>query len=247
MDNQQTNFRPADAEELGLFSIPFLRGYLPLDHDHVAQECRKFVDTIKTQYPNDTQRNYTTYFDDEIRTKMHNSPWFKDFSDIIKDTYIKFIYGSFGKQVDHLKRSDIHLFAWISVYNKPHQHETHNHVNSLISGTYYVKRPDDGQPIKFQNPNLLANFGHQTVDKPQPSNDKTMTPIGVPSSHGEVMFYPNDGEFLLWPSYILHSVPSYYDKVGDDYERIAISFNLKHREEIDNTDTGTELSYDFMR
>jgi uncharacterized protein (TIGR02466 family) len=246
MDNQNS-FRPAEAEELALFSIPFLRGYLPLDHDIVAAECRHLVGLCAERHPFDDQKNYTTYFEEDIRIQMHSHKWFKDFSDIIKDTYIKFIFGSFGKKVEHLKRSDIHLFAWISVYNKPHQHEAHNHVNSLISGTYYVKRPDDGQPIKFQNPNLLANYGHQTDDKPQESEDSSMLPMGAPSSHGEVMFYPKKGEFLLWPSYIMHSVPNWSDKANDNYERIAISFNLKHREEIDNTDTGTELSYDFMR
>jgi len=246
MDNQN-NFRPAEAEELALFSVPFLRGSLPLDHDIVAAECRQLVSQCAERNPDDDLKNYTTYFEEDIRLQMHNQRWFKDFSDIIKDTYIKFIYGSFGKDVTHLKRSDIHLFAWISIYNKPHQHETHNHVNSLISGTYYVKRPDDGQPIKFQNPNLLANFGHQIYDKPQEGEDPTMLPMGSPSSHGEVMFYPRTGEFLLWPSYIMHSVPNWSNKVNDNYERIAISFNLKHREEIDNNDTGTELSYDFMR
>lgn len=247
MDNQQNNFRPANANQLALFSVPFLRGELDLDHDLVAAECRHLVGLSAERYPDDNMRNYTTYFDEDIRTQMHSQKWFKDFSDIIKDTYIKFIFGSLGKPVDYLKRSDIHLFAWISVYNKPHQHETHNHNQSLMSGTYYVRRPDEGQPIKFMNPNLLATFGLQQSDQPQDSEDKSMQPMGSPSSHSEVMFYPSSGEFLMWPSYILHSVPSWSDRVTDNYERIAISFNLKHKEILDNTDTGTELSYDFMR
>ena len=46
----------------------------------------------------------------------------------------------------------------------------------------------------------------------------------------------------MWPSQLQHGVP-FTDNQSKDYERIAISFNFKHRLELDNNNTGTNMSY----
>ncbi len=236
------NYQPAPAEVLQLFSIPFLRGNMELDTDVIAKSCRELVNQVASE-TGDVSREYTTYFDEDVRTKMHETEWFKEFSDKIKDTYITFVTNMFHTPVSHLTRNDIHLFAWINRYTGPHQHSSHNHVNSHMSGTYYVETTNSSQPIKFQSPNLMGNANHLAVDRPMEKEGfPNMVFDGVTGVDSTIQVYPVNNEFLLWPSYIMHSVEP-TQEVMEDYERISISFNLKYRQEIDNNLTGHDLNY----
>jgi len=236
-------YQPAVGQILELFSIPFLRGQLDFDTDVIAESCRDILSDIEQGA---VDREYTTYFNEDARIKMHDTQWFKDFSNKIKDSYITFIANMFHTPVSHLKRSDIHLFAWINRYTGPHQHGAHNHVNSHISGTYYVKTEKSDQPIKFWSPNMMGNANHLAVDRGQEKEGyPDMIFDGVQGVDSTISVFPKDDEFLFWPSYLLHSVEPTQTFI-EDYERISISFNLKYREPINNNLTGDELDYSFM-
>jgi len=71
--------------------------------------------------------------------------------------------------------------------------------------------------------------------------------MGSPMVHDEMFFHPDNGDFLLWPSYLQHMVPPNNHDVRGDYERIAISFNLNHIPHLEDGRNGTQMSYDFMR
>ena len=245
VDEQQIpeGYQPAEAEVLQLFSIPFLRGQLNLDTDEIAQSCRDLLSEVEQ---GDVGQEYTTYFNEDARIKMHDTEWFKDFSNKIKDSYITFIANMFQTPVAHLSRNDIHLFAWVNRYTGPHQHSSHNHVNSHISGTYYVKTEKSDQPIKFYSPNLMSNANHLAVDRGmQKEGFPNMVFEGVAGVDSSIQVHPIDDEFLFWPSYILHSVEPTHSFI-EDYERISISFNLKYRDRIDKNLTGNDMSYSFM-
>ena len=66
---------------------------------------------------------------------------------------------------------------------------------------------------------------------------------GAEGSHMEIVVTPIDGETLMWPSNLLHTV----NEQEGEYERVAISFNLKHNDPIDDTHHGTELNYEFLQ
>ena len=236
-------FKPARAEILPVFATPFLRGMLDLDTEVIANDCRQLVQTIESS-PNNAQ-NYTTYFDETARLSMYDMSWFEDFQNSIKDTYIKFIVDTFNVDVSHLTRRDIHFYAWCSVYRGQHQHEIHNHVNSYMSGTYYVKTGQNTAPIKFLSPNIHSNFSHGARDRAiEREGYHNIVFTGVDGVDTEMLVHPVNNEFLLWPSYMLHSVPPQYDLTQtDNYERISISFNLRHREMIDNNYSKDDLSY----
>lgn len=220
-----------------------LRGKFDLPHDVIAEDCRRLVDEVKSRHGDNPQRNYTTYFDEDLRQATHELPWYSDFSDIAKDTYIKFINYSYNIPVSHLNRDDIHLFAWISVYNKQHHHEIHNHFQCHVSGTYYVKCTREDQPIKFINPAFLSNATLLAKDESHISpNDDKLILSGTEGNTNEAIFLNETGDFLMWPSQLQHGVP-FTDNQSKDYERIAISFNFKHRLELDNNNTGTNMSY----
>ena len=221
-----------------------LKGEFDLPHGVIAEDCRRLVAEVRRRYPNDSARNYTTYFDEDLREETHQLPWFTDFSNTAKDTYIAYIESQYNIEVRNLCRNDIHLFAWISVYNEPHHHPLHNHEQCHVSGTYYVQSNIESQPIKFQNPNILANGVLQTEADMIPISEKELW-YGTEGAQQEVHFRNQSGDFLMWPSYLMHEVPRLDDKgiQPNTYERIAISFNLKHNIPIDSNLTGTQLRY----
>ena len=239
--NNEIEFAPFQHSVYPIFPTPFLRGGLRLNHDLVASDCESLIDEIKA-FEKDPLRYYTTYFHQEVRQKMRDFKWYTGFANQIKDTYINFIRTHYDMRVDHLTRHDIHLHAWVSVWEEGVHHSYHNHQECLISGTYYPVN-EGGQGIKFMSPHIQSQFIHSTGplegDTPYPNTKG----IGQPGSLTEMVFTPIDGETLMWPSNILHTVQP---KKGD-FRRIAISFNLKHNEELNNTQHGEELSYEFLQ
>lgn len=242
-----TPYSPIRGVTTPLFPIQIFRGTLPLNHDQVAQSVRSAIEPIRESIQ-ETNMNYTTYFNGEVREEMFKEPWYKDFSDIIKDTYVAWLSEYFGHDFTENCRDDIHLFAWANQYLQPNHHDTHNHPDTVVSGTYYVKVDRDSQPIKFLNPNPAASvFGgsrpksidHTTL----PHNNITTTGYGI--THQEAFVHPTEGEVLMWPSYLYHSVP-FTESKDPNYERISISFNLHHRGIITNNETGRNLNYKFL-
>ena len=71
---QSTDFQPAPTEVLQLFPTNMLRGSLPLDMNTISNDIRGLVNKVKEVEGNDTARNYTTYFNEEIRTSMYLYP-----------------------------------------------------------------------------------------------------------------------------------------------------------------------------
>lgn len=239
----------SNCEQLDMFSIPFLRGELTeLDLETVRQDCRNLVAKAKQKHGDLKSNNYTSYFDEDLRQELILLPWYKDFSEQVKDTYIQFINTCYGQEVSYLNRSDLHLFAWVNVYNSEHFHPSHNHINAYMSGTWYVKCDDeDNQPIQFENPNRALAYGLNLPvsewGKPEVADAKF---IGSANYHDLVEFYPRDNQFLLWPSAVMHSVPPLH-RVNPDYERISISFNLHHPIEVPNqNESGDDLEYSFF-
>ena len=132
-----TPFSPIRGSVAPLFAVPLYRGIIPLNHDMVAQSIRKNVEPLREG--DNTQTNYTNYFHDSLRKQQEQESWFKDFSDIIKDTYVAQQIEQCNTDFSDMCRDDIHLFAWSNHYTGRNYHEAHNHPTTLISGTYYVK------------------------------------------------------------------------------------------------------------
>ena len=248
-NNPRTQYQPAKGEHLQLFATPMFRGFCPLNIDQVANDVRDIIAEIKERNPDGEVNNtYTSYFHGDSREKTESLPWFEDFANCMKDSYIEFIRLHYNYQVDELNRSDIHFCAWVNRYEGANWHDTHNHVNSLISGTFYVKTVDT-QPIKFFSPNNVAEFA--TRARMEYYDDiqglENMKVYGTPTMQHEIQVFPREGEFLLWPSYLMHGVPAPDPERADNYERISISFNLTHNEPLNNTQHGTPMSYNFLK
>ena len=240
-------FAPSRGEYHYVFPTPFFRGKVNLNHDDVSMYSRHAVSLAREENPDNPEMNYTTYFSHELREDMHQQPWFHSFANQMKDSYIDFICTQFGFSPNNISRHDIHFFAWISVYNKPHQHEIHNHVKSRISGTYYPFANDESMPIKFLNPSITTMFSHGQHDDAMDKDDMPQTVFtGANGCQSEMRFFPKTGDVLMWPSYMLHCVPR-TENVSPEYERIAISFNLNHKEDLGSYHHGDDMDYSFLK
>jgi len=244
----ETPFSPMVGTSVPIFPISLYRSTINLNHDLIAQACRDIVEPIKRQ-DNNIKTQYTTYFSKEAQEYTEQREWFKDFSDIIKDSYVDWLSNEMNIDFSELSRHDIHFFAWLNVYNAPHQHDSHNHPDSLISGTYYVKVDKKSTPIKFYNPNSASACFPMGRDQQYDGQDNMngMVISGFGHHQHEVFVHPVKGEVLMWPSYLNHMVPQYEGEQEEDYERITISFNLYHNRPITNNTTGRDLDYKFLR
>ena len=247
--NNENAYAPIRHQVYDIFPTPLVRGELNLDHNHVTNTCREILADIKKK-EDDPQRNYTTYFFEEHRQAMIDLPWYEAFANQLKDTYVQFISQQWYRQVSHLNRHDIHLFAWVSDYAEGQHHSLHNHQNTVMSGTYYPRAIGDVAPIHFQSPHIQSQFIHSYESERLGMDMPKSFASGTPSSHQSISIYPTTGEVLIWPSNLLHGVDGlghgWSPEEDSEFERVAISFNLRHDEPVEWTKQGTELSYEFL-
>lgn len=106
--------------------------------------------------------------------------------------------------------------GWANVNRRGDYHNLHNHPHSYLSGTYYVKVPQ--QPAGYRsdlNPASISFFD------PRPQAN-----MGAIASDGqidpELRIDPVPGLILLWPSFLHHLV---HPNLSDDL-RVSVSFNV---------------------
>lgn len=101
---------------------------------------------------------------------------------------------------------------WININGKYDYNESHDHQNSVLSGTYYVQVPEEnmGDLVLHRGDNAEF-FLTSKVEREQTMANAMAIPCPVKES----MFY-------LFPSWVKHSV----ERNNTDSERISIAFNF---------------------
>jgi len=100
--------------------------------------------------------------------------------------------------------------CWININRKGHLNMPHVHTNTDFAGVYFIKT-DSNTPIGFRNPDLMLQ---QYVYK--------YTDFHPYNTDGHI-FYPQDNDFIMFPSHIEHWV----DENKTDIPRISLAFNVK--------------------
>jgi len=136
----------------------------------------------------------------------------------------------FGKMMGYECKNYKLSQSWIS-HKLPGQHHVmHSHSNSLISGVFYYGSMDENTPI--------IEFHKASVS----INSCTLKPKHSPNSkykfsHESVTIPPSPGLLLLFPSFLLHSVP-----VNDTNTiRKSLAFNIIPKEGFGSEQELTEL------
>lgn len=111
--------------------------------------------------------------------------------------------------------------SWLNISKQGNKHHKHSHVNSLISGVYYVKTGS----------NDSITFYHNRYDQikiyPKEYNIFNSDSWTIPVSSGDL---------LLFPSYLDHGVTSCHNDI-----RISLAFNTFIRGSIGNSSSSTHL------
>ena len=90
---------------------------------------------------------------------------------------------------------------------------------------------------------MSSVFGHSGNDDKMNYTEQ-FEGAGTPGGMTDLEFRPQNGDFMLWPSYLLHTVPM--AKARDNYERISISFNLQHAEDLGSYHHGDNFDYGIL-
>jgi uncharacterized protein (TIGR02466 family) len=97
--------------------------------------------------------------------------------------------------------------SWINIADRNGFHDVHCHPGYAISGSYYFRVNEDQGAITFNNPNPMM-FACEF-----PGGRLCPQKIDV---------VPDDGDILLFPSWLVHSTK----KNTTDEQRIGVAFNI---------------------
>jgi uncharacterized protein (TIGR02466 family) len=100
--------------------------------------------------------------------------------------------------------------CWVIVNGKLASNSLHNHPNSILSGVYYLKTPENCGGIYFNDP--------------RPASQMLVPPVVDFNlwTFPKVSYKPHAGTMLLFPSWLLHGV----EMNMSEELRVCISFNI---------------------
>lgn len=101
---------------------------------------------------------------------------------------------------------------WVNILAPGGAHSGHIHPHSAISGTYYVRVPPGGSPLKLEDPRLPLMMAAPPRQAGAAAERRTF-----------IYLAPEVGEAILWESWLRHEVPP--NQAEED--RISISFNYR--------------------
>ena len=158
--------------------------------------------------------------DEKGQKKSNVGGWHSPFFDLENDStpkkFVKIIQEFLEKVITNemgwkYVANKVKIIAMWSIINKKNSFNIkHNHPNSYLSAAYYVKVPKNSGNISFYDPKEQKNIRFPKTKK--------FTEISAVVSSME----PEEGDLLLFPSYLYHSVS---ENLSDN-DRIIISFNI---------------------
>ena len=99
---------------------------------------------------------------------------------------------------------------WAIINKKNSYNVLHNHQNCYLSSAYYIKKPKNSGHITFYDPKEVKTYRFPEIEKHTPYSAETVT------------IEAEEGDLLIFPSYLYHSVG---ENLSDE-ERIVVSFNI---------------------
>ena len=137
-----------------------------------------------------------------------------------------FFYESLNKYTKNISQSDQRLVitqCWANKNPPGSKHHEHVHPNSILSGVFYLKQDKTLPPIQFSK-----SMQHAMKLDPKKYNNLNSETFLLPCV---------DGELLLFPSSLKHSVPT---NVGKE-ARISLSFNTFSVDTLGSKESLTHL------
>jgi len=100
---------------------------------------------------------------------------------------------------------------WVNINKKYDYNTSHIHPNSILSGVYYLKVPENSGDIVFHHPSPYMHLiEHASVNQ---------------YNNGTYSYTPKEGDLFIFSPYLNHEVTQNLTEDEDD-ERISIAFNI---------------------
>ena len=213
--NQKISPPPVESQQkdelMQLFPIPVLICPYLVDYTKELewirnQECRKNNGNKEVQYNRQSEDTFILDKPEMSRVKQ-------------------FIEAKLNEYVINIMGSDNEIVitqSWLNKNKKGESHHEHKHPNSIISGVWYPQIHEKLPPIQFKN---------------EKQRDITLSIKQYNHFNGGTFMLPmKNGELILFPSDLQHSVPVNQS----DEERISLSFNTWVKGNLGNE---TSLTY----
>jgi uncharacterized protein (TIGR02466 family) len=191
-----------------IFKIPIYEFKLDLDNDKLYNYCKKY----QREKSGRVVSNLGGYQSKELDL---NEPTLKPILEEIKlhvNTFSNKVLNGLDQTVDNL---------WFNINRYKDSNLVHNHPNAEISGTYYVKTPDECGQIIFQHPafDVLSYYSILKGKNSSPTGPYDSLAWNMPVC---------EGTLYLFPSWLNHRVESNMNKTED---RVSLAFNTHYRGE----------------
>ena len=187
---------------MSIYSVPLWQSDYPYFKEH-QELFLKVVKEYKKQNPSIQKSNISGYHSPET---LHHVEELRPLFEYICQMSFKAI-----ADLDFIDCDIALTSAWINV-NDSRQCMNSEHVHGeVFSGVFYLQAPEESGKLVLQNPaiNRMWKGCQLTGQKNQFTGES-------------IRIEPVEGNILLFPSYLPHSV----DTNNHDEERISISFNI---------------------
>lgn len=188
-------------EVIGLFPTPFMRVPGALGRDLVVGLAEHFSAVAKQA--NNTSANLVH----SVMLRPSDSPLLVDAATLITPLLADFGALLFGERLGWSLKE-----MWVNVLDTGGRQAMHNHANSFISGVVYLTPTHpDARTVFMKSPggiDFAFKNDHGAVITGPYNADKWIGPA------------PEPGDIVLFPSYLMHAVPT-----NPGERRISMAFN----------------------
>ena len=188
-------------EITGLFATPFMRAPAALQPDLVTSLVAHFTGKAGVVNKGSPDLAHTETL------KPSESPLLVRAVEQITPLLVDFGAAMFGERLGWSIKE-----MWVNVLERGGRQGLHNHANSFISGVAYLTATHPDARTVFIKPptgtGFLFNNNHAGVAIGPFNHDQWMGPV------------PEPGDIVLFPSYLLHTVPP-----NPGQRRITLAFN----------------------
>jgi uncharacterized protein (TIGR02466 family) len=195
-----------------LFSTPVLRRDSGLSGAQVEELCAYLLD-LRASSPGERHSNHGGWHSSGnlLAEPPASFPY-------LRQAITEVVFAYAGEALQLRGMINFALTAWAVINRRGDFNAPHNHARSVISGALYLRVPADMRGGEFVM--LDPRFNLNSYDSPQLRELR----LRLPWDANELKVKPAAGEFLLFPSWLVHYVNA-FENEDPDALRIAISFN----------------------
>ena len=191
---------------LKLFPQPVFK-YQIRNYKNINKELLSYIYNLEKSDPKGVKKsNIFGWHSKSFNLLEKNNVPNKFFS--IIEGHIKDVFNKYGWVFDPLKVKCTSM--WAIINRKNSFNIEHTHSNNYLSAAYYVKAPENSGNFKASNPNIINR------------NIFPKSNQGTELNSNSVSIKINEGDLLIFPAYLPHSVEE--NKTEED--RVIVSFNI---------------------